>query len=92
MGDLGKNLGGQWIGNLRGENGGEYVDDTTERTGNQWLAILILQDTVFTSITQPQIDNTAAIITPYIWEAGSILYGETTAFKLASGTVQALKV
>lgn len=87
--ELGRNFGGQWIGNLRGENGGEYVADTDSHEG-EWFALVVLEDAVFTSLTQ-NMTNTAAVITPFVWTAGSVVYGYTTEFELASGTVQAVK-
>lgn len=85
-----KNFGGQWIGNLRAENGGEYIDDTALHSG-KWFAFLVIEDAVLTSIVQPMIANTAAILTPFVWDAGTVIYGYTESIELASGTVLAVQ-
>lgn len=82
-------IAGQHIGNLRGESGGEYIDDTVEHTG-QWACFKVIEDTVLAAITQELYENTDAIIGPTFF-AGDIIYGGTTSITLASGVVQAIK-
>ncbi|MDB4261282.1 hypothetical protein N9878_00305 [bacterium] len=86
---LGRNFGGQWIGNLRAEPGGIYVDDTLPQTG-EWFSLVVIEDMQLSAITQPMFTNTAALVGK-IFLAGTVLYGYTTEFTLAFGTVQAVR-
>lgn len=87
---LGPNWGGQWIGNLRGEYGGDYVADTEKRDG-KWFTIIMLEDTIFSAIEQSLFTGVNAVVVGRTFIEGSILYGYTKSFTLASGAVQALK-
>lgn len=80
---------GQHIGNLRAENGGDFVNDTAEHTG-QWFALVVEEDAVLTAVTQPYIENSDGRV-GISYPQGFVIYGETTAFTLASGSVLAVK-
>ena len=74
---------------IRAENGGVYVDDTTATTGT-FYAIICLADTVIASITQPDFTDASKLVGVTL-DAGTVIYGQTTAFTLTSGFVQAVK-
>jgi hypothetical protein len=82
----------QDILNLRGEQGGEFIDDTaahplaSELTAD-WAAMVVIEAAVLSAITMPTFGNSAAIVGPTL-AAGSVIYGEITSVTLASGTVQ----
>lgn len=73
----------------KGKNGGEFVDDTNEVTG-QWFTMKCIGPVVITSITMPKVDNSDAIVGPTLAD-GTYIDGEITAVKLASGLVQLIK-
>lgn len=72
---------------LRAENGGDFINDTDAHTG-QWHAAVFMDDTIIESITMPDFANEAAILSPLAFAPGAVLFGEITAIKLVSGTVQ----
>ena len=81
------------VKNLAGENGGQYIDDTTATTGN-WMAMVVITDTVLAAadaVTQTAFTNTAALDGASL-SAGFILYGSITSIELASGIVQMINV
>lgn len=80
---------GQWVGNLRGENGGDFVDDTAAHNG-KWSCLIVEEDCVLTAITQPAIENASGRV-GINYPQGFIIYGDTTSFQLASGKVFASK-
>lgn len=79
---------GQWIGNLRAENGAEFVADTVERTGD-FYALVVEDDAVLADITQPYVTGSDGRI-GISYPQGFIIYGYTTAFTLTSGSVLAV--
>ena len=70
-----------------GLSGGNYIADTTLRTGD-WLAIQVLADAKFHTLTGniADIANTTDASAPVI-PAGTILFGKFTALDLHSGRV-----
>ncbi len=67
-----------------GLNGGKYVSGTSANTGETWVAIQALEDTVIGSMTATNLTGTlSAIPLP----AGTVIYGIITAFTLTSGKV-----
>jgi hypothetical protein len=70
-----------------GLSGGNYIADTTARTGD-WLAVQILADAKFHTLTGniADIANTTDASAPVI-PAGTILFGKFTALDLHSGRV-----
>ena len=76
--------------NLRGEQGGDYIDDTdahTPSTGQQWVGGLCVVETEIAAITQPRFENEAALVGVTLPQ-GYPLYGHITSIQLTSGTVQ----
>jgi hypothetical protein len=70
-----------------GLSGGNYIADTTLRTGD-WLAVQILADAKFHTLTGniADIANTTDASAPVI-PAGTILFGKFTAIDLHSGRI-----
>ena len=79
---------GQWVGNLRAENGGEVINDTAAHTGT-WFAFQCIEDTVVAAITQTHITNEVGYVGLTL-QAGFVLYGETSSITLTSGSVLAV--
>ena len=67
-----------------GQNGFNYITDTTVTTGN-WKCVKCITACVFTTLTASVGDNGDAIALA----AGDIIYGPFTAITLASGSVVA---
>ena len=82
-----KPIGG--VNKLRGEGGGEYISDAVAHTG-QWFSLVVITDTTIAAITQPNFDNSDALVGVSL-APGTVIFGKTTAITLASGIVQALK-
>lgn len=72
-----------------GADGGTVINDTTATTGN-FGAIQVVNDAVFSAITLPQYTN-ASDLTSITLAAGTVIYGQCTAFTLTSGVVIAHK-
>jgi hypothetical protein len=72
-----------------GLSGGNYIADTTLRTGD-WLAVQVLADAKFHTLTGniADIANTTDASAPVI-PAGTILFGKFTAIDLHSGRIVA---
>ena len=72
-----------------GLSGGNYIADTTLRNGD-WLAVQILADTKFHTLTGniADIANATEASAPVI-PAGTILFGKFTAIDLHSGRIVA---
>ena len=68
--------------------GSTFFDDTTSRSGT-WHAILIVEDTVFTTITDTTRDG--SVVGAKVFPAGEIICGHITTIKLASGSCIAYK-
>ena len=70
-----------------GLSGGNYIADTTLRTGD-WLAIQVLADAKFHTLTGniADIANATDASAPVI-PAGTILFGKFTAIDLHSGRI-----
>lgn len=69
---------------LLGQRGVVNTSDTSAVTGN-FSCIQIVEDTVFTSLTEEE--ATGSIATT--WTAGSFIFGRITGYQLASGKVRA---
>ena len=70
-----------------GLSGGNYIADTTARTGD-WLAIQVLADAKFVTLTGNLADiaNTTEANAPVI-PAGTVLFGKFSAIDLWSGRI-----
>jgi hypothetical protein len=70
-----------------GLSGGNYIADTTLRTGD-WLAVQVLADAKFHTLTGniADIANATDASAPVI-PAGTILFGKFTAIDLHSGRI-----
>lgn len=68
---------------LSGELGGEFIANTTARTGD-WICIQAITATTFTTLSSPTITGALAAIT---LAAGQTLHGRFTAITLATGSV-----
>jgi hypothetical protein len=73
--------------NLRGEQGGQFIDNTAEHTQDSWAAMVILEDATIVSITMPTFANNLALSGQTL-TAGTIIYGMITSIQLTSGIVQ----
>lgn len=70
------------IGNLAGQNGGTYIADTADYTGD-WFGIYCIADATFSTLTS----NVANLPNNLALTAGQAIYGHFTAATLASGSV-----
>lgn len=68
-----------------GLNGGEYVNDTTAKTGD-WFAIVATEDTVLASIDS-NVTNLNSIASSTVLSANTAIYGSIKGFQLTSGAV-----
>jgi hypothetical protein len=70
-----------------GLSGGNYIADTTARTGD-WLAVQVLADAKFHTLTGniADIANATDASAPVI-PAGTVLFGKFTAIDLHSGRI-----
>jgi hypothetical protein len=70
-----------------GLSGGNYIADTTARTGD-WLAIQVLADAKFVTLTGNLADiaNATEASAPVI-PAGTVLFGKFSAIDLHSGRI-----
>ena len=70
-----------------GLSGGNYIADTTARTGD-WLAVQVLADAKFHTLTGniADIANATEASAPVI-PAGTVLFGKFTAIDLHSGRI-----
>lgn len=74
-----------------GENGGIYINDTDDHTG-EWNAVYCAEDTVFAANTTCNITNFSALVTDATsFAQGQTLYGRFTTIDLVSGAVIAYK-
>jgi hypothetical protein len=73
-----------------GQSGLTNFNDTTSRT-DKWFAIQVINDAVFTTLTELGADGTADYTTGITYSAGLIIYGQFRTIKLASGAVRAYK-
>ena len=69
-----------------GQRGAKYVGSGSA-TGD-FCAIQILEDTTFSALTWPELEGSLAGVTI---AAGTVIYGQITAFTLTSGKVLAYK-
>jgi hypothetical protein len=70
-----------------GLSGGNYIADTTARTGD-WLAIQVLADAKFVTLTGNLADVAGAVeATAPVIPAGTVLFGKFTAIDLWSGRI-----
>ena len=79
---------GALLGGLLGQNGSTCFDDTISRTDN-WFAIQIVEDVIFTTLTDTTRDG--AVVTGMTLSAGIVIYGRFTTIELASGSCIAYK-
>ena len=73
-----------------GQAGATFESGTTAHTGD-YCALLILADTVFTTLTWDEQDGDDMSTGTVIFPAGVTIYGQISAFTLASGQVLAYK-
>lgn len=71
-----------------GHFGKDIIADTAAHTGN-WYALQMLQDTVFTAITDASLKSGSATARTYV--AGFMYYGKISALTLASGSCIAFR-
>ncbi len=73
-----------------GEHGSIFIEDTDAHSGLNCHAIQIIEDTVFTTLTDPTME-VADSISGITFPAGIIIFGAFTTITLASGSVLAYK-
>ena len=73
-----------------GQAGATFESGTTAVTG-EFCSIFFLEDTVFTSLTWPELDGDTVASSSVVFPAGSSIFGQITAFQLSSGKVLAYK-
>ena len=73
-----------------GQAGATFESGTTAVTG-EFCSIFFLEDTVFTSLTWPELDGDTVASGSVVFPAGSSIFGQITAFQLSSGKVLAYK-
>jgi hypothetical protein len=71
-----------------GQRGAKIVTDTSATTGD-FCALQILEDATFSALTWPELEGTFP--TDVAISAGTVIYGQITAFTLSSGKVLAYK-
>jgi len=71
------------VSNLAGDDGGNYIADTTVTTGD-WFAIYAITDATFTTLTS---DNLTGTLTGITLSKGMTLHGRFSAITLAGGSV-----
>ena len=72
---------------INGENGGDYINNTSDNTGN-WNAVYCCEDTVFATNTTSNISNFSALVTDAtVFAQGQTLYGKFKTIDLVSGAV-----
>ena len=72
-----------------GMNGATVETGTTAITGGNFIAIQVIEDAVFSTLTMTDYDGDA--LTSVTFPAGFVIYGRCTAFTLTSGKVIAYK-
>lgn len=72
-----------------GKYGSDHIADTGAYTGT-WMAIQMLEATVFTTITSPTRTDHGTVAGK-TYGAGTIIFGLFTAITLASGCVEAYR-
>jgi hypothetical protein len=70
-----------------GQRGAKIVTDTSATTG-EFCALQILEDATFSALTWPELEGA---LTGFSIPAGTVIYGQITAFTLSSGKVLAYK-
>jgi len=70
-----------------GQRGAKIVTDTSATTG-EFCALQILEDATFSALTWPELEGA---LTGFAISAGTVIYGQITAFTLSSGKVLAYK-
>jgi hypothetical protein len=79
------------IKNLKGEQGGQFIDDVTPQPVAPaeacWCAFQVIEDATVAAITMPSFVNSDALV-GVVLPAGTIIYGHMTAITLSAGTVQ----
>lgn len=77
--------------NLRGEQGGVFIDGTDATTpvtgSSDWIGAIAITDTVIAAITMPDYTNSDALVGETIF-AGTPIYGRISDITLTSGTMQ----
>jgi hypothetical protein len=77
-------------GHAGGQKGTRTETGTTAVTGN-FYAIQVLEDAVFSLFTDTGEDASGDVMTGFTIDAGTILYGQISAFTLTRGKVRAYK-
>ena len=70
-----------------GQRGAKIVTNTAANTG-EFCALQILEDATFSALTWPELEGA---LTGFSIPAGTVIYGQITAFTLSSGKVLAYK-
>jgi hypothetical protein len=70
-----------------GQRGAKIVTNTSATTG-EFCALQILEDATFSALTWPELEGA---LTGFAIPAGTVIYGQITAFTLSSGKVLAYK-
>jgi len=71
-----------------GQSGASYVTDGGTATG-EFCALQVLEDATFSSVTWPELTGTFP--TTSTIAAGTVIYGQITAFGVTTGKVLAYK-
>ena len=80
------------IENRAAENGGEIIDNTTQRTyqdGKQPVMLVAIVESVINTVTSPNMTN-IAYYNGKTLAAGDVLYAKIATVQLTSGAVQAV--
>ena len=70
-----------------GQRGAKIVTDTSATTGD-FCALQILEDATFSALTWPELEGA---LTGFSIPAGTVIYGQISAFTLTEGKVLAYK-
>ena len=76
-----------YISNLRGEQGGVFVNDTTAMTDGSWACLQVIEDAAIASIVMPGFTDSDDLVGVTLPQ-GYILYGPITDITLSGGTIQ----
>lgn len=72
-----------------GQAGAVFVNTTAATTG-EFCAIQVISSAVFSALTWPELTGTASLLGTTI-PAGTVIFGQISAFTLTSGAVLAYK-
>lgn len=82
------------VHNLRGEQGGVFIDGTTEQTPaaghGYWLMAVAVTDVTIAALEMPHFENSDALIGVSL-VAGTPIYGRINSIQLTTGTLQVFR-